>query len=54
MYNTLLLGVINTVVCLVIGFCLAYMTTRGPWILRKPLKIIALIPLIAPPYLFAL
>jgi len=52
--NTLLLGVINTVVCLVIGFCLAYMTTRGPWILRKPLKIISLVPLIAPPYLFAL
>ncbi|MBN2439121.1 MAG: iron ABC transporter permease [Deltaproteobacteria bacterium] len=52
--NTLLLGAINTSVCLVIGFCLAYMTTRGPWILRKPLKIISLIPLIAPPYLFAL
>jgi len=54
LYNTLLLGVINTVVCIVTGFCLAYMTTRGPWLLRKPLKIIALIPLIAPPYLFAL
>jgi iron(III) transport system permease protein len=54
LYNTLLLGVINTVVCVVVGFCLAYMTTRGPWLLRKPLKIIALIPLIAPPYLFAL
>ncbi len=54
LYNTLLLGAINTVVCVVIGFCLAYMTTRGPWLLRKPLKIIALIPLIAPPYLFAL
>lgn len=54
LYNTLLLGVINTAVCLVIGFCLAYMTTRGPWLLRKPLKIISLVPLIAPPYLFAL
>jgi len=54
LYNTLLLGVINTAVCLVIGFCLAYMTTRGPWVLRKPLKIISLVPLIAPPYLFAL
>jgi iron(III) transport system permease protein len=54
LYNTLLLGAINTVVCVVIGFCLAYMTTRGPWLLRKPLKIISLIPLIAPPYLFAL
>ena len=54
LFNTLLLGAINTVVCVVVGFCLAYMTTRGPWLLRKPLKIIALIPLIAPPYLFAL
>jgi len=54
LYNTLLLGVINTVVCVVVGFCLAYMTTRGPWLLRKPFKVIALIPLIAPPYLFAL
>lgn len=54
LYNTLRLGVINTVVCLVVGFCLAYMTTRGPWLMRKPLKIISLIPLIAPPYLFAL
>lgn len=52
--NTLLLGAINTVVCLVIGFCLAYMTTRGPYPLRKPLKVISLVPLIAPPYLFAL
>jgi len=26
----------------------------GPWLLRKPFKVIALIPLIAPPYLFAL
>jgi iron(III) transport system permease protein len=54
LYNTLLLGAINTVICLVIGFCLAYMTTRGPYPLRKPLKVISLVPLIAPPYLFAL
>ena len=54
LFNTLLLGAINTVVCLVIGFCLAYTTTRGPYLLRKPLKIISLVPLIAPPYLFAL
>ncbi|MHB8771976.1 MAG: ABC transporter permease [Syntrophales bacterium] len=54
LFNTLLLGAINTAVCLVIGFCLAYMTTRGPYLLRKPLKIISLVPLIAPPYLFAL
>lgn len=54
LYNTMLLGVVNTAICLVVGFCLAYMTTRGPWALRKPLKFISLVPLIAPPYLFAL
>ena len=54
LYNTLLLGLINTVICVGVGFCFAYMTTRGPMALRKPLKIIAMIPLIAPPYLFAL
>ncbi|NWG01927.1 MAG: iron ABC transporter permease [Syntrophaceae bacterium] len=52
--NTLLLGFINTVICLVVGFCLAYLTTRGPLVLRKPLKIISMMPLIAPPYLFAI
>jgi len=52
--NTLSLGFINTLICLVVGFCLAYLTTRGPISLRNPLKIIAMMPLIAPPYLFAI
>jgi iron(III) transport system permease protein len=52
--NTLLLGLINTVVCLITAFCLAYLTTRGPLLLRKPLKLVAMMPLIAPPYLFAI
>jgi len=52
--NTLLLGFINTIISLVVGFCLAYLTTRGPIILRKPLKIVSMMPLIAPPYLFAI
>jgi iron(III) transport system permease protein len=52
--NTLALGFINTAVCLIMGFCLAYLTTRGPLYLRKPLKFISMMPLIAPPYLFAI
>jgi iron(III) transport system permease protein len=52
--NTLLLGSVNTIICLIIGFCFAYLTTRGPMGFRKPLKIVAMMPLIAPPYLFAL
>ena len=52
--NTLLLGVLTTSVCITAGFCIAYMTTRGPLFLRIPLKWITLLPLIAPPYIFAL
>jgi len=52
--NTLLLGVLTTSVCIIAGFCIAYMTTRGPLFLRTPLKWITLLPLIAPPYIFAL
>jgi len=52
--NTLLLGVLTTSVSITAGFCIAYMTTRGPRFLRIPLKWITLLPLIAPPYIFAL
>ena len=52
--NTLLLGVLTTSACIIVGFCVAYMTTRGPMFLRTPLKLITLLPLIAPPYIFAL
>ncbi len=53
-FNTMLLGVLTTSVCVSVGFCIAYMTTRGPMRLRTPLKVITLLPLIAPPYIFAL
>ena len=52
--NTLLLGVLTTSVCLSAGFCIAYITTRGPVRFRTPLKLIALLPLIAPPMIFGL
>ncbi len=52
--NTLLLGVLTTSACIMVGFCIAYMTTRGPMVFRTPLKWITLLPLIAPPYMFAL
>lgn len=52
--NTMLLGVWTTSVCITAGFCIAYLTTRGPRFLRSPLKWLTLLPLIAPPYIFAL
>ncbi len=52
--NTLLLGLMTTSVCVGAGFCIAYMTTRGPMRLRSPLKLIALSPLVAPPFIFGI
>ncbi|MFB0507600.1 MAG: ABC transporter permease [Thermodesulfobacteriota bacterium] len=52
--NTLILGVLTTSVCIGVGFIISYITIRGPRFLRKPLKMLALLPLIAPPYIFAL
>ena len=30
-FNTLFLGILTTAVCIFVGFCTAYMTTRGPF-----------------------
>lgn len=54
LFNTLILGTVTMVILLVVGFCFAYLTTRGPLWLRKPLKICGLLPLAAPPYIFAI
>jgi iron(III) transport system permease protein len=52
--NTLILGLATMGILLIVGFCFAYLTTRGPLWIRKPLKIIALLPLAAPPYIFSI
>ncbi len=54
LFNTLILGFSTMAILLVVGFCFAYLTTRGPYWIRKPLKILALLPLAAPPYIFAI
>jgi iron(III) transport system permease protein len=52
--NTMILGLATMLILVVVGFCFAYMTTRGPNWLRTPLKICALMPLCAPPYIFSI
>ncbi len=52
--NTLILGFSTMGILLVVGFCMAYLTTRGPVWLRTPLRICALMPLVAPPYIYAI
>ncbi len=54
LFNTLILGFTTMAILLVVGFCFAYLTTRGPYWIRKPLKVLALLPLAAPPYIFAI
>jgi iron(III) transport system permease protein len=52
--NTLILGGTVTLLCLGVGFAVAYLVTRGPRLLRLPLRVLTLAPLIAPPYLLGL
>jgi iron(III) transport system permease protein len=52
--NTMILGLSTMFILVVVGFCFAYMTTRGPMWMRKPLKVCALMPLCAPPYIFSI
>ncbi|MEW6261782.1 MAG: iron ABC transporter permease [Thermodesulfobacteriota bacterium] len=52
--NTIILGASTMAALIVIGFGFAFLTTRGPVWLRTPLKIVALLPLVAPPYIFAI
>jgi len=52
--NSLILAVTTTGILVVIGFIFAYVVTRGPAVLRTPFRIIALLPLIAPPYIFGI
>jgi iron(III) transport system permease protein len=52
--NTMILGLSVMVILVVVGFCFAYMTTKGPHWIRTPLKICALMPRCAPPYIFSI
>ena len=52
--NSLILAVTTTGILVVLGFIFAYVVTRGPTVLRTPFRIIALLPLIAPPYIFGI
>ncbi|MGD0266271.1 MAG: iron ABC transporter permease [Candidatus Methylomirabilota bacterium] len=52
--NTLILGTSVTALVMGLGFALAYLVTRGPRVLRWPLRALTVAPLVAPPYLFGL
>ena len=52
--NSIVLAVVSTTIITVIAFLFAYMGLRGPRGARGPLRIIGLLPLVAPPFIFSL
>lgn len=52
--NSIVLAVTSTFIIIIIAFCFAYLGLRGPKQLRGPLRVLGLIPLVAPPFIFSL
>lgn len=52
--NSIILAVVSTTIITVIAFFLAYVGLRGPRGARGPLRMIGLLPLVAPPFIFSL
>ena len=52
--NSIILAVVSSTLIIIIGFCFAYVGMRGPTYARGPLRMLGLLPLVAPPFLFSL
>jgi iron(III) transport system permease protein len=52
--NSIVLAIVSTILVVFIAFCLAYLGLKGPDFMKGPLRVLGLIPLIAPPFIFAL
>ncbi len=50
--NSLILAGTTTLLTVAIGFVVAYTVSRGPRLLRMPLRLVSLLPLVAPAYIF--
>jgi iron(III) transport system permease protein len=52
--NSVTLALTTTTLVIPIAFCFAYLGLRGPTFVRGPLRVFGLLPLVAPPFIFAL
>ncbi len=52
--NSIILAVVSTTTIILIAFCFAYLGLRGPHWARTPLRVLGLVPLVAPPFIFSL
>ncbi len=54
LFNSILLATVSTGLVVTIAFCFAFLGLKGPGFLRGPLRLAGLLPLVAPPFIFAL
>ena len=52
--NSIILAIVTTTMVVTIAFCFAFLGLKGPGFIKAPLRVLGLIPLIAPPFIFAL
>lgn len=52
--NSIILAITATALIIPIAFCFSYLGLKGPGLIKGSLRLIALLPLVAPPFIFAL
>jgi len=52
--NSIILAVVSTTIIVILGFCYAYIGLRGPRYVRGFFRVLGLLPLVAPPFIFSL
>jgi iron(III) transport system permease protein len=52
--NSLTLAVTSTIIIIFIAFIFAFLSLNGPPVVSTPLRIVGLLPLVAPPFIFSL
>ncbi|MCE5262908.1 MAG: ABC transporter permease subunit [Deltaproteobacteria bacterium] len=52
--NSIVVAIVTTLLVIPLAFCFAYLGLKGPGVLKLPLRMLGLIPLVAPPFIFSL
>lgn len=52
--NSIVVAIVTTIIVIPLAFCFAFLGLKGPALLQIPLRILGLIPLVAPPFIFSL
>jgi len=52
--NSIVVAIVTTLLVIPLAFCFAFLGLKGPALLKFPLRMLGLIPLVAPPFIFSL